>query len=86
MPPVQDISEAQLNELRRQWADSHKALAQRAKRDRDEIERLTHILHEREHESIQQVRAAAEGSGLTVAQVRPSPCQSLPSKAVQGST
>ena len=61
-----DVSEAQLIELRRHWAESHSALAQRAKRDRDEIERLTKLLYEREKQSIRQFRAAAEGSSFTV--------------------
>ena len=67
---AQDISEVQLIELRRQWAESHTALAQRSKRDRDEIERLTQLLHQREQLSLQQFRAAADGSSATVPAVQ----------------
>lgn len=61
-----DISETQLIELRRQWAESRNVLAQRAIKDRDEIERLTQLLYEREQESLSRLRASAEGSHISL--------------------
>ncbi|KAK9805858.1 hypothetical protein WJX73_009130 [Symbiochloris irregularis] len=62
---VGGISETQLAALKRQWAESHCALADRAMKDREEIERLTQLLYDQQKQSLRQLRARAEMSGIS---------------------
>lgn len=95
-PQVSGISESQLANLKRQWAESHSALADRAMKDREEIERLTQLLYDQQKSSLRQLRARAEMSGISAPAAHPpvqgerlafggeASCQSVPPYPSQG--